>query len=423
LTPQPPNNPLLSILLRPAIQSRLATLQTLRLPAYRYVVLSAALNNMAVESRLMAQAWLILSLTNSDAWVGTIAGFPAIVAAATALFGGVLADRLERRRIVVVVYLALSAVALFYAFLVTTEIIQIWQMFVMAFAIALMEVSARTASQTMIVDTVPREELFNANALFSAAVNLAVVVGPAIAGLILAHAGVSYTFAFSAAMFIASAVAASFVQVENRRQGKSTTTVWQDFKGGLRFVVETPALRWLLLVGLSVIAGGAWLALVPRYAKDVLEIGATGYGSILSARGAGGLVGVLLLLATGRVERLGAVLVGSFLCFTLLATLFALSNVVFLAILAAFGIGIIFSWYPNALRTAFQFTATEEMRGRVMSLFALVGQLVTFGWFVGGSLSEWIGPQLAIIILAVAGSAIHLLGWVRSPELRSLGRN
>jgi MFS family permease len=422
MNPQPPANPLQSFWQRPAIQVRLATLQTLRLPAYRYVVLSAALNNMAVESRLMAQAWLILALTNSDAWVGTIAGFPALLSAAVALFSGVLADRLERRRIMLVVYLGLSAIALFTALLVATEFVQVWQLFAMAFAIALLEVSGNTASQTMIVDTVPREELFNANALFSASVNLAVVIGPAIAGLLLAYAGVASTFFFSATMFIASAVAASLIRVEARTQGKSTTTVWQDFRGGVRFVAATPALRWLLLIGLSVVGAGAWMALVPRFAKDVLEIGATGYGSILAARGAGGLAGVLLLIASGRVERLGAVLVGTFLCFSLLATLFALSNLVFLSIITAFGLGIIFTLYPNALRTAFQYTTTDDMRGRVMSLFVLVGRLVTFGWFVGGMLSAWIGPQLAMITLAIAGAAIHLAAWVCSPELRTLGR-
>ncbi len=227
----------------------------------------------------------------------------------------------DRVRMLTMVRLSLSAVALFTALLVATNVIQVWQLLILTFLIAPIDVTGNTTSQTMIIDTVPRAELFSANALFSAAVNLALVLGPALAGLILAHAGIAYAFFFSTAMYVCSAIAASCIEVEQRRQDKSTTTVWADLKGGIQFVRHTPILQWLVLIGLSAIGVGVWFSLVPRFAKDVLEIGATGYGSILSARGAGGLVGVVLLLAANRVERLTVVLVGSYICFTLLVTL------------------------------------------------------------------------------------------------------
>jgi predicted MFS family arabinose efflux permease len=393
------------------------------LPTYRALVVSAALNNMAKESRMMAQAWLILALTNSDAWVGGVAGLPALLAAATAPLGGVYADRWERRRMLMVVRLALSVTALLTALLVGGDLIQVWHLLALAFVVAVLDVSGLTAGQTMIIDAVPRDELFNANALYSAALNLALVLGPALAGLVLAHANASWAFAFSALLYIGSALAVSRIHVDQQPRETSTTSVWSDLKGGMDFVRQSSVLQWLLLIGLSGIAVGVWFALVPRFAKDVLASGAAGYGAILSARGAGGLVGVILLLLAGRVQRIAVVLVGCMVGFALLVTLFALSSSMLVATATAFGLGIVFVWYPSTLRTAFQFSAADAMRGRVMSLFSLLAQLLGFGWFVGGALSVWIGPQLAMIGCALLAVAVHTVAYARSADLRNLGRH
>lgn len=407
----------------PINRPRLAALGPLRLATYRYLVLSAALNNMAKESRMMAQAWLILALTNSDAWVGGVAGLPALLAAASAPLGGVFADRWERRRMLMVVRLALSATALLTALLVGGDLIQIWHLLALAFVVAVLDVSGLTAGQTMIIDAVPRDELFNANALYSAALNLSLVVGPALAGLILAYTDGAWAFAFSALLYIGSTLAVSRIHVDQAPRDISATSVWSDLQGGIHFVRQSAVLQWLLIIGLSGIAVGVWAALVPRFAKDLLASGATGYGAILSARGAGGLVGGNLLLLAGSVQRIAIVLVGCMVGFALLVTIFALSRSMVVATATTFGLGIVFVWYPSTLRTAFQFSATDTMRGRVMSLFSMLGQLLGFGWFVGGALSTWIGPQIAMISCALLAVAIHVLAYVRSAGLRNLGRH
>ena len=412
-----------SLMGRLDLRSRLASLSTLRLPAYRYLVLSAALNSMANESRLMAQAWLLLALTNSDGWVGLVAGLPALLAAASAPLGGVFADRGERRRMLMLVRLGLAATGLLTALLVGGNLVQVWHLLALAFLVALLNVTGLTAGQTMIIDAVPRDELFNANALYSAAMNLALVVGPAIAGVILARTNVAYAFAFSTALYIGSALAVSRIQVEQQRRDIAATTVWSDLKGGMDFVRQTPILQWLMWIGITSISVGVWFALVPGFARDVLESGAIGYGAILSARGIGGLVGVTMLLLAGRVQRIAVVLVGCMIGFAILVTLFALSQSMMVATAAAFGLGIVFVWYPSTLRTAFQFSAGDAMRGRVMSLFSMLAQLLGFGWLVGGALSVLIGPQPTMILCALLAMAVHVLAYLRSADLRSLGRS
>ena len=400
---------------------RLAALESLQNPGYRDLLLTSVLSVMGTESRLMAQAWLILLLTNSDAAVGTTAGLPAIVAAMTALLGGVLVDRLERRAVLVVLRLAMAFVALLTALLVMAGSVQLWHLMALAFVVAVLHVSGATANQTLIVDIVPREQLFGANALFSAATNFGTILGPALTGILLARLGVEYAFFFSTLLFVGGAMAAARIPAAPRTRSKIATSVWQDLVGGLRFVAQTPVLQWLLLLGLSAVAIGSWLTLVPRYSLDFLDSGATGYGTILSTRGIGGLVGVVTLIAAGRIKRLGPILLACALAFALLVVAFAYTRLMVIATALAFLLGIVFVWWPATLRTAFQLSTTDEMRGRVMSLFTLIGQILTMGWLVGGLLSESVGPQNAMLVVAAFCAALNLLAYLCSTALRKLG--
>jgi hypothetical protein len=177
------------------------------------------------------------------------------------------------------------------------------------------------------------------------------------------------------------------------------------------------------LLGISAVSVGAWLTLVPRYALDFLDSGATGYGAVLSARGVGGLVGVVTLIAAGRVKRIGAILLACAGAFCVLVIAFSFTRSMLVATAIAFALGIVFLWWPSTLRTAFQFSATDEMRGRVMSLFSLVGQILTMGWLLGGVLSEAFGPQNAMIAVALFCLGVNLIAYLSSPALRRLGRD
>jgi MFS family permease len=370
----------------------------------------------------MAQAWLILTLTNSDAWVGAVAGLPALLAAVIALLGGVLADRVNRRNLLSTIRISLAAISLLTALLVATDIIRVWHLLLLAFVVAIFDVSGITAGQTLLADLVPKEERFGANALYSAANSLAIIIGPALIGVVIAWAGVELAFAISAVIFIAAAISVHQIEVPLRPARNAPTTVWEDLKGGIRYVAETPVLQWLLLLGFTAIAVGAWFALVPRFARDVLESGPTGYGTILSARGVGGLVGMLTLIAAGNVRQLAIVLLNCALAFAVLVTFFAFSTTLVVATLIGFGLGIVFIWWPATLRTAFQLAGTDEMRGRVMSLFSLVAQVLTFGSLVGGLLSEAVGPQATMLLVAGACALLNVLAYWRSADLRNIGR-
>ncbi len=167
---------------------------------------------------------------------------------------------------------------------------------------------------------------------------------------------------------------------------------------------------------------GAFFPMVPRIARDSLDVGADGYGSILAALGIGTFAGSAALLASGNLRDVGRILVASSIGFAVMMIGFAYVNTLELAWLAAFGIGAVIPWWGNTLRTALQLSASEEMRGRVMSLWALATQAVLFGWVIGGFASEIIGPRATLIIAGIIPASFYIFAYAMSPALRRLGR-
>jgi hypothetical protein len=187
--------------------------------------------------------------------------------------------------------------------------------------------------------------------------------------------------------------------------------------------MATPVLRWLLLLGFLLVFGGMYIPLMPRYARDVLDAGAQGYGTLLAAMGLGGLVGSASLIAAGNVRSLGLVLAGVAVLFLLLMIVFAFSTSLPLSSAVSFGFGFLIVWWSNSLRTAFQITAADEMRGRVMGLFSLNMQMLTLAWLVGGASSQLIGPRATMVSGMVVTAFFYVLAYVRSPDLRRLGHS
>ena len=164
--------------------SKIAALAALADASFRYLLLDNAFGMLGFQVRIMAQAWLVLRMTDSDAWVGVANGLPAIPVAILGLFGGVLADRTDRRMLLVWSRLIFAAFGLITAALVSANVVELWHVIVLSFAVAAASAFSITASQTLIVDIAGRERLFSANAMFGVTLNLATFVGPAIGGVL-----------------------------------------------------------------------------------------------------------------------------------------------------------------------------------------------------------------------------------------------
>ena len=253
----------------PPANRRLLALEALKIPSFRFLVAADFFGFIGFNTRMMVQGWVVLELTNSDGWVGLVAGLPAIPVIALALFGGAISDRVNRRvtQMWTFVLLALSGFVL--GLLIETDSIQLWHLIAIAFPVAMLATLRMTAGGAMVVDVVGRERIFGANALSTALGNVGRFVGAGLGGWVIANHGAGITFYAIGVLLLISAGLLWFVKVENPRTSESKKSLMEDFKLGIRYISGTPELRWLALLALAVMFAGMTIPLIPRWTRDV----------------------------------------------------------------------------------------------------------------------------------------------------------
>jgi predicted MFS family arabinose efflux permease len=246
------------------------------------------------------------------------------------------------------------------------------------------------------------------------------MIGPAIAGFVIAAAGGGAACVLSAAEFASAALLLLRLPADPIRRGHATvTSVLADLKAGARYVVRTQPLPWLIpLLGVTNILGGAIFPLVPVYARDVLHAGPAGFGLLAGAIGVGFLCGSLLITAFGNYWRRAFVIVVGNVVWDACMVGFSFSTWFPVSMALLFMMGLAGIYWFNAMVTLWQSSATPEMRGRVMSVFAMTDALFPLGWVYGGALAEVVGIHAAIWISAASGTPVVLMMFALSPSLR-----
>jgi len=404
------------------LSRRFLAFEALKITNFRFLVAADFFDFIGFNTRLMVQGWVVLELTNSDGWVGLVAGLPAIPVIALALFGGAITDRMNRRVIQMWTFALLAMTGFVLGMLIEADSIQLWHLIVIAFPVALLSTLRMTAGAAMVIDVVARDRIFGANSLSTALGNFGRFVGPGIGGWILANQGAGIAFYGIGVLLLLSAGLMWFVKVENPPATGPEKSLIEDFKLGIRYISGTPELRWLAVLAISVSFHGMTMPLIPRWSRDVLGTGADGFGFILAAGGVGGLIGAIALIMAPAYKQLakGLVIVVAINSTAVIA--FGFTNSLWPAVIAYAFVGGTVAWWANTMRTLFQLAARDEMRGRVMSLFGLISQAIAFGWLVGGAVSELIGPQNTFFISGIAVFALYLFAYWRSPELRKIGQ-
>ncbi|HEX7611933.1 MAG TPA: MFS transporter [Candidatus Limnocylindrales bacterium] len=368
----------------------------------------------------VAQAWLVLLLTHDPFWLGVVAAVQFTPVLALGLFGGILADILPKRRTIIGTQAILMVLALVLAVLSWTGIVQVWHILVLAFALGLVNAVDMPTRQAIVMELVGREDVANAVGLNSAMFNAARIVGPAVAGLVIGVAGVTVCFFLNGLSFVAVIAGLLAMREADLRGGvrlarpRSVGEVGANLGEGLRYVRRTPVvLLAVSLVGLVAIAGMNFNVLMPAMANEVLHVGASGFGFLMSAMGLGSLLAALAI-AYLRRPRVSILLVGAF---ALGALEVAFAGVRFfpLALLAVFGAGAGAIAMTATANSAIQLAVPDALRGRVMSVYTTVFAGSTP---VGGLFAGWLASSFGTpVALAVGGgiSALVALGatvWV-----------
>ena len=397
---------------------------------FRYLWFGSLAASFAMQMQMVARGWLIYDMTQSPiqlAWVMMSFSLPMIL---FSLFGGVAADRLTKKSVMIASQFANCLGTFALAGIVITGNIEFWHFIVFGvFNGAIMSFSM-PARQAVIPEIVGDDQLVNAVALNSATMNLSRVLGPAIAGVIIAllaggdtssHFAVGVVFMTNAALYLIS-VATIFVL---RHQGRSTLatrgTIFGDVGDGFRYIWRHDLLRGLILMTfVPLIFGFPMQTLMPVFNHDVLGGGPEDLGLLMSVMGAGAIVGSFILARLSASEHKGAILFGTAFAWALFVGAFAMSTTLWAALLACAFTGLASSVFMSLHMSVVTLIIEPEMRGRVMSILMMTFGLMPLGALPVSYFAETIGIGVSLAGCAVGLAALTLALMILVPGLRSI---
>jgi MFS family permease len=365
---------------------------------FRLFLAGAFLSNVGTWMQAVAQGWLVLQLTNSPFWLGLDAFMATAPGFVLTLLGGVFADRIDRRRLLIYTQVVAGIAALALAALVATAVVNRWMVLGFSFVTGCCMALASPSYLAMTYDLVGREDLANAIAMNSTQFQLSRVVGPALAGVAFRFFGIAGCFFANGLSFIAVVAALWMVRTDgpsNAPAVKEQSALWRDLVEGLRYVRNRPRVSSLLLLsGVNSLFGAPYFSLVPIYARDIFHLGETGLAIMMGTAGGGAFLGALLVAYLGDFRRKGWFVLGGAIAFGLCITGFALSSRLTLSLLFLFGLGFAVVVSIATINTLLQKLVTDQMRGRVMSMFILsfMGTM-PIGNILAGTASSHFGPQ------------------------------
>jgi MFS family permease len=386
---------------------------------YRYVWLSAASADLANDLRIIALAWLVLELTDSQFWVGLVVGIGGVPMVLLSPLGGVIADRLDRRRVLIVGRLVPAIFILVAVYLVTSEFAQPWHLVGIVLAMGLSKALSGPAGGALVADLVPQQRLFAASSLTAVAGNAGEIYGPAIAGYLIATQGVDAALFAIGLIYVVSTVLMVRVRTEPRTWPERNSTVLTDLLSGLKYVWETPPIRSLLLLASTPLFASAIVPLMPVYARDVLDAGPSGYGALAASLGLGFFVGSLLTTALGNIPRKGLALIAFGSVWSICMAAFAFSESMPLSMALLFGMGVGGSVSPVLSKALLMTYCRPDMRGRVIGLFTVAWSSVPLGMMFGGAVASFVGNEFALLMGVFIGTPAAVIIYLRSPVLRS----
>ncbi len=404
----------------PAMSRGIQIFRSLRHRNYRLLLTNQLIALSGYWILVMAQGWLVLQLTDSALWVGMISFIVGIPSLFLCPFGGLYADRFDRRKLMLFGHGMSALLILLLATLTSTGVIAIWHIVAISVFLGIVWALTDPAYMAIIPSLVTPADLMNAMAMNTLAGRLSRFIGPAIAGILMGLVALGGTFYGAGIAFVVA-----FLLISRMRSPATVTTrrtsIGRDLKEGLSYVKSNKVVLMLILL-MAVVALFAlpYVWLMPVFARDVLGVGEAGYSQLMMAVGAGGLVGGIIVAKMGDFKHKGWLLIGSALTFTITLILFAMSRsfplLLFLSVIIG-GANGLFGAVTNALLLSI---IPDEFRGRVMGLFIISWQLPSMGSLLLGAATDWVGLPVAMVTGALICTVFILVTVLRLPTLRRL---
>ena len=386
----------------------------------------------------VAQSWLVYRLTGSGLKLGAVGFASQIPVFLFAPLGGIVADRTNRRHVVIATQIASMLLAFVLAALTLLHRVHVWHVFVLAALLGVVNAFDIPGRQSFLVDMVGKDDLMNAIALNSSMFNGARVVGPAVAGILVARLGEGWCFFANGVSYIAVIIGLLMMNVHAPARVSAQTSPWEHIIEGFQFVNRTAPIRALLmLLGVVSVTGMPYVVLMPIFADKILhkggqefasligshDLGAVRLGILMGATGVGALLGALTLAVRSGVKGLGTWVTVCCAGFGVSLMLFALSESFWLSVFLLLPVGYFIMLQMASSNTLIQVMVPDALRGRVMALYSMMFMgMAPLGALLGGALSDRLGAPVTVTI---GGLASVLGAWwfgVQLPKIRGEAR-
>src|SRR5580693_1298532 len=367
----------------------------------------------------VAQSWLVYRLTGSALLLGAVGFASQIPVFLFAPLGGITADRCNRRHIVIGTQVAALLLAFVLAVLTLSGKIQVWHVFVLASLLGIVNAFDIPGRQSFLVDMVGKEDLMNAIALNSSMFNGARVIGPAIAGILVARIGEGWCFFANAVSYIAVIIGLLMMRVQSPARA-SMASPYEHMMEGFRFVNRTAPIRALLmLLGLVSLVGMPYVVLMPIFADKILHGGARGFFILMGAPGVGALFGALTLAFREGVKGLGRWVALCCAGFGASLLMFSLSHSFWISVILLLPVGYCMMLQMACSNTLIQVMVPDALRGRVMAVYSMMFMgMAPIGALLGGALADRLGAQVTVAVGGVASVAGAAWFGLQLPKIR-----
>ncbi len=408
---------------QPQAQSgRSATFAAFRHRNFRLYAIGMLISSAGSWMQIIAQGWLVYQLSDSEWALGVVGFAAAIPALIISPWAGVIIDRTSRRTILYMTQTAAMIFAFILAYLTFMELVQVWQIIVLAIGIGVVNAFDGPTRQAFVVEMVGREDLPNAIAINSMIFNGARIVGPAFGGLLLAWLGAAWCFLINGISFMGVLVALFLMVLPPFMRRVRLESPWVQLKDGVTYVQRRADLRGILTqAAIFGVFGISYSAVLPAYVDRVLHVGPAAYGLINAVSGVGAVSAALLLARFGSQIQRGWWLTISAMSFPFVLLAFAWAPGLPFALFFAYFLGVCFLSQFTLLNTLLQTRVDDTMRGRVMSLYTLIFfGIAPFGTLLVGGVSETLGLSITLTLTASITLVLTATNLVRKDTVRTL---
>lgn len=403
-----------------ATKTRLpATLRALQHRNFQLFFSGQLISLIGTWMQSVAQSWLVYRLTGSSLLLGSVgfaSQFPVFLVAP---LGGIVADRWNRQKVVIGTQTASMVLAFVLSLLTLTGVVEVWHIFVLAALLGVVNAFDIPGRQAFLVDMVGKEDLMNAIALNSSMFNGARILGPAIAGVLVAKIGEGWCFFANAVSYIAVIVGLAMMRV-GPFSPPSQASPLAHLKEGFHFAYHTAPIRAILvLLGLVSLVAMPYTVLMPIFADRILHGGSRALGMLMGATGVGALLGALTLAAKTEVRGLGRWVAFACAGFGISLILFAFSRNLALSVCLLLPVGFSMMLQMSSSNTLIQAMVPDRLRGRVMAVYSMMFMgMAPFGAFFAGALADRVGAPVTLSLGAIAAIGGAALFWLQLPKIR-----